>query len=171
MTHRDRAGDASGQWAGRRGAAGDAGHRQGFPTPAQSPAAGSPARPEAASPSLVGQGFRTAQCLWTGPAARDAPHRRATRCWPKTPTWKHGGSRLYESLSARFGINGGAGMITAVGRLADMRVRFVLSARRISNRGTTKPLFRILRDRRPANGHRITPPRRVPRPARGSCRR
>ncbi len=35
MAHRDRAGDASGQWAGRREAAGDAGHRQGFPTPAQ----------------------------------------------------------------------------------------------------------------------------------------
>ncbi len=33
MTHRDRAGDASGQWAGSREAAGDAGHRQGFPTP------------------------------------------------------------------------------------------------------------------------------------------
>ncbi len=33
MTHRDRAGDASGQWAGRREATGDAGHRQGFPTP------------------------------------------------------------------------------------------------------------------------------------------
>ncbi len=33
MTHRDRAGDPSGQWAGRREAAGDAGHRQGFPTP------------------------------------------------------------------------------------------------------------------------------------------
>ncbi len=49
MTHRDRAGDATGQWAGRRGAASDAGHRQGFSTPAQSPVAGSPARPEAAS--------------------------------------------------------------------------------------------------------------------------
>ncbi len=35
MAHRDRAGDASGQWAGRREAAGDAGHRQGFSTPAQ----------------------------------------------------------------------------------------------------------------------------------------
>ena len=34
MTHRDRAGDAAGQRAGRREAAGDAGHRQGFPTPA-----------------------------------------------------------------------------------------------------------------------------------------
>ncbi len=30
MTHRDRVGDPSGQGAGRRGAAGDAGHRQGF---------------------------------------------------------------------------------------------------------------------------------------------
>ena len=34
MTHRDRAGDATGQRAGRREAAGPAGHRQGFPTPA-----------------------------------------------------------------------------------------------------------------------------------------
>ncbi len=33
MTHRDRAGEPSGQRAGRREAAGDAGHRQGFPTP------------------------------------------------------------------------------------------------------------------------------------------
>ncbi len=33
MTHRDRAGDASGQRAGKREAAGPAGHRQGFPTP------------------------------------------------------------------------------------------------------------------------------------------
>ncbi len=40
MTHRDRAGDPP----GRREAAGDAGHRQGFPTPS----GGSPARPEAA---------------------------------------------------------------------------------------------------------------------------
>ncbi len=33
MTHRDRAGDASGHRAGRREAAGPAVHRQGFPTP------------------------------------------------------------------------------------------------------------------------------------------
>ncbi len=33
MTHRDRAGDPSGQRAGRREAAGPAGHRRGFPTP------------------------------------------------------------------------------------------------------------------------------------------
>ncbi len=33
MTRRDRAGDPSGQGAGRREAAGPAGHRQGFPTP------------------------------------------------------------------------------------------------------------------------------------------
>ncbi len=33
MTHRDRAGDPLGQRAGRREAAGPAGHRQGFPTP------------------------------------------------------------------------------------------------------------------------------------------
>ncbi len=34
MTHRDRAGDPAGQRAGRSEAAGPAGHRQGFPTPA-----------------------------------------------------------------------------------------------------------------------------------------
>ncbi len=50
MTHRDRAGDPP----GRREAAGDAGHRQGFPTPAHSPAAGSPARPERRLPKAFG---------------------------------------------------------------------------------------------------------------------
>ncbi len=59
MTHRDRAGDPP----GRRGAAGDAGQRQGFPTPS----GGSPARPEAASPMLLDWGFRAASR-----AARDA---------------------------------------------------------------------------------------------------
>ena len=52
MTHRDRAGDPSGQRArhraGRREAAGDAGHRQGFPTP--SPIHPLPVRP----PDLYG---------------------------------------------------------------------------------------------------------------------
>ncbi len=70
MTHRDRAGDPSGQRAGRREAVGDAGHRQGFPTPS----GGSPARPEATS-----QGFRTAHSFQMGRAASDVPHRRATR--------------------------------------------------------------------------------------------
>jgi hypothetical protein len=51
MTHRDRAGDASGQGAGRREAAGDAGHRQGFPTPS----GGSPARPERRLPKAFGR--------------------------------------------------------------------------------------------------------------------
>ncbi len=66
MTHRDRAGDPP----GRREAAGDVGHRQGFPTPAAIyPTAGSPARPEAAS-----QGFRAASRM-----APDVAHRHATR--------------------------------------------------------------------------------------------
>ncbi len=47
----------------------------------------------AASPSLVGGGFRAASRM-----ARDAPHRHATRSWPKAS-----GSRLYESLSALLG--------------------------------------------------------------------
>ncbi len=70
MTHRDRAGDPSGQRAGRREAEGPAGHRQGFPTPA----GGSPARPE-----TVSQGFRTAHGFETGRMASDGPHRHAPR--------------------------------------------------------------------------------------------
>ncbi len=98
MTHRDRAGDATGQWAGRRGAAGDVGQRQGFPTPS----GGSPARPEAASPMLSDWGFRTAS-----PVACDAPHRRTLRSWLKTL-----GSRLYESLLRTFGIRSAGEMST-----------------------------------------------------------
>ncbi len=47
MTHRDRVGDPP----GRRGAAGDAGHRQGFPTHS----GGSPARPERRLLKVFGQ--------------------------------------------------------------------------------------------------------------------
>ncbi len=87
MTHRDRAGDPSGQRAGRREAAGPAGHRRGFPTPS----GGSPARPEA-----VSQGFRTAHGFETGRMASDVPHRRATRSWPKALV-----NRLYGSFWGR----------------------------------------------------------------------
>ena len=56
MTHSDRAGDLTGHPAGRREAAGDAGHRQGFPTsPTDPPAAGSPARPERRFPKAFGR--------------------------------------------------------------------------------------------------------------------
>ncbi len=72
------------------GAAGDAGHRNGFPTPS----GGAPPRPEAAS-----QGFR-APGRAASPAARDAPHRHATRSLPKAL-----GSRLYESILRTFGIS------------------------------------------------------------------
>jgi len=36
--------------------------------------------------------------------AKKGGHRRARRALPKAPTWKHGGSRLYESLSTLLGI-------------------------------------------------------------------
>ncbi len=85
MTHRDRAGDPSGQRAGRREAAGDAGHRQGFPTPS----GGSPARPEA-----VAQGFR--------PGARGVAMRHIGSRARRSP--KALGNRLYGSLSTLLGI-------------------------------------------------------------------
>ncbi len=65
MTHRDRAGDPP----GRREAAGDAGHRQGFPTPS----GGSPARPERRLPKAFG--LRRA---WL-PMSRIAPPRAPGR--------------------------------------------------------------------------------------------
>ncbi len=75
MTHRDRAGDTP----GRRKAAGDAGHRQGFPTPAtHSPGAGSPARPERRLPKgfRPGGGRRRAWLAMPGIAAPRAPGRK-----------------------------------------------------------------------------------------------
>ena len=60
MTHRDRAGDPSGQWAGRREAAGDAGHRRGFPTPS----GGSPARPERRFPKAFGLPMALRRGAW-----------------------------------------------------------------------------------------------------------
>ncbi len=98
MTHRDRAGDASGQWAGSREAAGDAGHRQGFPTPPGAPAAGSPARPERRLPKAFGRPMAFRWGAWL-PMSRIATPRA---CSPKAL-----GSRLYGSLSTRFGIIGG----------------------------------------------------------------
>ncbi len=94
MTHRDRAGDPPGQRAGWREAAGAAGHRQGFPTPA-------PIRPlQVRLPgTAVSQGFRAAHGFETGRMACDGPHRYATRSWPKTL-----GNRLYGSLSTLLGI-------------------------------------------------------------------
>ncbi len=81
MTHRDRAGDPP----GRREAAGDAGHRQGLPTP---PAVRP--RDRRRLPKPFG---RRRPCLAM------PGHRHATRSRPKTL-----GSRLYGSISARLGI-------------------------------------------------------------------
>ena len=95
MTHRDRAGDASGQRAGRREAAGDAGHRQGFPTPARWPAAGSPARPERRLPKAFGRPMALRWGTWL-PMSRIAT--------PRAGSPKALGSRLYGSLLRTFGI-------------------------------------------------------------------
>ncbi len=70
MTHRDRAGDPP----GRRGAAGDVGHRQGFPTPAWAPLAGSPARPERRPPKAFGR--RPAWLAVSNTATPRAPCRK-----------------------------------------------------------------------------------------------
>ncbi len=60
MAHRDRVGDPSGQGAGqgagRRGAAGDVGHRQGFPTPQGSPLPVRPRDRNGGFPRLSGPG-------------------------------------------------------------------------------------------------------------------
>ncbi len=86
MTHRDRAGAASGQWAGSREAAGDAGHRQGFPTPP----GGARCRFACATGPAVSQGFRAAHGFETGHVATDVPHRYATRRHPVPAGVAHG---------------------------------------------------------------------------------
>jgi len=66
MTHRDRAGDLP----GRREAAGDAGHRQGLPTPSGD----SPARPERRLPKAFGP--RRARLPMCRIATPRAPNRK-----------------------------------------------------------------------------------------------
>ncbi len=70
MTHRDRAGDPP----GRREAAGDAGHRQGFPTPS----GGSPARPERRFPKAFGRPIALRRGAWL-PMSRIATPRAPGR--------------------------------------------------------------------------------------------
>ncbi len=62
MTHRDRAGDPP----GRRGAAGDAGHRQGLPTPAHMPPPVRPRDRNGGVPESCGRGL-------SGPGAGGVP--------------------------------------------------------------------------------------------------
>ncbi len=98
MTHGDRAGDPSGQWAGRSEAAGDAGASSRlFDAPT-----GARCRFACPTGTAASQGFRTAHSFQMGPMASDVPHRHATRSWPKTL-----GNRLYGSLSAFLGISPG----------------------------------------------------------------
>ena len=73
MTHRDRAGDPSGDPPGRREAAGDAGHRQGFPTPP-------PIRPPAVRPRDRIAGFPR---LSNGAMLLDGAHGLRCRASPR----------------------------------------------------------------------------------------
>jgi hypothetical protein len=77
MTHRDRAGDPP----GTRKAAGDMGHRQGFPTPSGGP----PARPERRLPGV----------LWTGAFGR----RRPWLAVPRTAAPRAPGRKPWEAVS------------------------------------------------------------------------
>ncbi len=79
MTHRDRAGDPSAKGAGRRGAAGDVGHRQGFPThPAVRPRDRNGGFPRLSGGPMLMDGARGSRC--------PAPPRHALlaeNLWPK----------------------------------------------------------------------------------------
>ena len=129
MTHRDRAGDAGGQ----EGAAGPAGHRQGFPTHA----GGSPVRPG----RRLRKGFRAASRAACDAGAsprrslRRSQGRRATRSWPKTL-----GSRLYESLSALLGIRWRSGVDVGVQHLRRNAPIGEIFARQLRLQGFKFPL-------------------------------
>ncbi len=77
MTHRDRAGDPSGQRAGRREAAGPAGHRQGFPTPF----GGSPALPERRFPKAFGLPMAFRRGAWLPMSRIAAPRAPGRKPW------------------------------------------------------------------------------------------
>ncbi len=77
MTHRDRAGDRTGQRAGSREAAGDAGHRRGFPTPA----GGSPARPERRLPTAFGRPMALRRGAWLPMSRIAAPRAPGRKPW------------------------------------------------------------------------------------------
>ncbi len=77
MTHRDRAGDPSGQGAGRREVAGPAGHRQGFPTPS----GGSPARPEQRLPKAFGRPIALRRDAWLPMSRIAAPRAPGRKPW------------------------------------------------------------------------------------------
>ncbi len=77
MTHRDRAGDASGQGAGRREAAGDAGHRLGLRTPS----GGSPARPERRLPKAFGRRITWRWGTWLPMSRIAAPRAPGRKPW------------------------------------------------------------------------------------------
>ena len=78
MTHRDRAGDPSGHGAGWREAAGDAGHRQGLPTPG----GGSPTRPERRFPKAFGRPNAFGRGAWLPMPRIAAP------CAPGRKPWE-----------------------------------------------------------------------------------
>ncbi len=80
MTHRDRAGGPP----GRREAAGDAGHRQGFPTPS----GGSPARPERRLPKAFGRPIAFRRGAWL-PMSRIATPRAPSRKPWETVSMSH----------------------------------------------------------------------------------
>ncbi len=73
MTHRDRAGDPP----GRREAAGDAGHRQGFPTPS----GGSPARPARRLPKAFGLPIALRWGAWLPMSRIAAPRALGRKPW------------------------------------------------------------------------------------------
>ncbi len=95
MTHRERAGDASGQRAGRTGSRG----RCGTSSRLSDALTDAHCRFACTTGTAASQGFRTARGFEMGRMACDVPHRRATRSWPKAL-----GNRLYGSLSALLGM-------------------------------------------------------------------
>ncbi len=92
MTHRDRAGDPP----GRREAAGDAGPRQGFPTPS----GGSPARPERRLPKAFGRRITWRWGTWL-PMSRIATPRAPSRKPWETVSMGHYQRSLVLSHTAR----------------------------------------------------------------------
>ncbi len=82
MTHRDRAGDPSGQRAGRREAAGPAGTSSRLSDArTDSPAAGSPARPERRFPKAFGRPMALRWGTWLPMSRIATPRAPGRKSW------------------------------------------------------------------------------------------
>ncbi len=155
MTHRDRAGDPSGQRAGRREAAGPAGHRQGFPTPS----GGSPARPKRRFSKVFGRPMALRWGAWLPMSRIATPRAPGRKPWEtvsmghyqRSLVLRRRGREVPKPRGYRSTLKMASETVT-LGQILDWDHDKPSHARRASSRPS--PHTRLAQGRRRAGGHR-----------------